>query len=247
MPPRSAGISLNSQTYKVFGGGLAIKFDAIFFDFDGVLVESADIKTDAFRELYGEFGEDVVARCVAHHEHHAGISRVRKIKMYHAEFLGQPLSQEGLSQWTQRYAEIVERQVVAAPAVPGAGAFLSAAQGKLPTYVISGTPEDELRRIVKERDWLDFFAEVHGSPRLKPETIEDIVSRTGLDVRRVLFVGDAMTDYDAAHEQGVVFLGRVAPHHADVFPPGTETVSDLTGLLERVFSPTPGLPIGKNA
>jgi len=203
-----------------------------------VLAESADIKTDAFRELYSEFGEDVVARCVAHHLRHAGISRVRKIQLYHADFLGHDLSPDDLRRWVRRYANIVERQVVAAPAVPGAVEFLSVAQGKMPIYVVSGTPEDELRRIVAGRGWSDFFAEVHGSPRLKPEIINDIVSRTGLDVRRVLFVGDAMTDYNAAYEQGVSFLGRVAPHHDDVFPPGTETVSDLMGLIDRVFSPT---------
>ena len=168
---------------------------------------------------------------------------MQKIQFYHAEFLGQDLSPEDLFLWTQRYAEIVEKKVVAAPAVPGAVEFLSAAQGKLPVFVISGTPEDELQRIVKERGWSYFFAEVHGSPRLKPEIIEDIVSRTGLDVRRVLFVGDAMTDYDAAQEGSVPFLGRVASHHTDVFPPGTETVSDLTDLIERVFSSTTDLPI----
>lgn len=211
-----------------------------------MLAESADIKTDAFRELYGAFGEDVVARCVMHHLRHAGISRVQKIQFYHAEFLGQDLSPEDLGLWTQRYAEVVAKQVVAAPAVPGAVEFLNVALGKLPIYVISGTPEDELQRIVKERGWSEFFAEVHGSPRLKPEIIEDIVSRTGLDVRRVLFVGDAMTDYDAAHERGVPFLGRVASHHENTFPPGTETVSDLTDLIRRVFTPTMDLPIGQN-
>ena len=198
------------------------------------MAESADIKTDAFRELYAEFGDDVVQRCVSHHIRHAGISRVRKIELYHKEFLGQTLSPADLKAWIARYAEIVESKVVSAPAVPGAVEFLQAAQGQLKLYVISGTPEDELQRIVAQRDWGDSFDEVHGSPRLKPEIIDDIVTRNGLDKVRVLFVGDAMTDFDAAQDRDVAFLGRIAPHHDDLFPPGTETVEDLTGLWTRV-------------
>jgi len=200
------------------------------------LAESADIKTDAFRELYAEFGADVVERCVAHHLRHAGISRVRKIQLYHSQFLGRELCPAELDVWVQRYAHSVESKVVAAPAVPGAVEFMQAAQGKVTLYVISGTPEDELQRIVTKRGWQALFSEVHGSPRLKPEIIDDIVSRTGLDIRRVLFVGDAMTDYDAARDRQVAFLGRIAPHHDDVFPSGTETVTDLTDLGGRVLS-----------
>jgi len=198
------------------------------------LAESADIKTDAFRVLYAEFGDEVVQRCVNHHIRHAGISRVRKIELYHQEFLGQTLSPADLKAWIGRYAAIVESKVVSAPAVPGAVEFLDAVQGRLKLYVISGTPEDELRRIVSKRGWDDYFDEVHGSPRLKPEIINDIVTRNALDIDRSLFVGDALTDFDAAQDRGVAFLGRIAPHHDDLFPPGTETVPDLTGLLARV-------------
>lgn len=199
-----------------------------------MLAESADIKTDAFRELYGEFGDEVVQKCVNYHIRHAGISRVRKIEIYHREFLGQPLTPTEVTAWAQRYSDIVERQVVEVGAVPGAVEFLQTAQGQLKLYVISGTPDDELKRIVTKRGWNDYFDEVHGSPRLKPEIIDDIVTRNGLDKDRVLFVGDAMTDYDAAQDRDMAFLGRIAPHHDDLFPPGTETIQDLTGLWARI-------------
>lgn len=184
--------------------------------------------------MYGEFGADVVAKCVAHHSYHAGISRVRKIQHYHSTFLHQPLSPEDLDLWVGRYSDLVEAQVVAAPAVVGVEAFLQAASTQLPLFVISGTPQDELQRIVSARGWEGFFTEVHGSPRLKADIIDDIALRTHLDLSRVLFVGDAMTDFDAAADRGVAFLGRVAPRHDNPFPPGTEIVDDLTDLSQRV-------------
>ncbi|MEG3619871.1 HAD hydrolase-like protein [Magnetovibrio sp. PR-2] len=204
----------------------------MFFDFDGVLAESADIKADAFRELYAEFGNEVVEKCVAHHRYHAGISRVVKIEKYHAEHLGIELSGAELAQWVKRYSTIVESKVVNAPAVLGVDAFLRSET--LPLYVISGTPEDELLRIVTARGWDEHFEEVHGSPRLKPVIIEDILARTGLARDRVLFVGDAMTDYNAAQDTDLAFLGRVAPGDENLFPEGTTLVDDLTGLSDFV-------------
>ena len=69
----------------------------IFFDFDGVLVESVEIKIHAFRKLYAEHGENVVEKVLAHHMEHGGISRVVKIRHGHLAFLGIDLTDEGLS------------------------------------------------------------------------------------------------------------------------------------------------------
>ena len=212
----------------------AFSIDAVFFDFDGVLAESADIKTDAFRELYAPFGDAVVDKCVTYHTHHAGISRVVKIEKFHKDYLGQALSADEIEAWAARYSAIVEQKVVDVPAVPGAVEFLQSAQGNIPSFVISGTPDVELKRIVAARGWSGYFAEVHGSPRLKPVIIEDILARTGLVRDRVVFVGDAMTDSDAARDTGLKFIGRVAPGHADPFPPGTEVIADLFALPKRV-------------
>src|SRR5687768_6679568 len=43
------------------------RFDAVVLDFDGVLVESVDVKTRAFARLYSRYGSDVEAEVVAYH------------------------------------------------------------------------------------------------------------------------------------------------------------------------------------
>jgi beta-phosphoglucomutase-like phosphatase (HAD superfamily) len=43
------------------------KYDAIVFDFDGVLVESVDVKTQAFGALYAEYGDRIVEQVKAYH------------------------------------------------------------------------------------------------------------------------------------------------------------------------------------
>ncbi len=199
-----------------------------------MLAESANIKADAFRDLYAPYGEEVVEKCVAYHNLHAGLSRVLKIHHYHKTFLGIDISDDEVAEWAGRYSDIVEDKVVHCPAVPGAIPFLEAVAGKIPIFVISGTPEEELQRIVTKRGWDHHFDEVHGSPRLKPEIINDILGRRGLDRDQVLFVGDAMTDYNAARDTNLAFLGRVAPGEENLFPDDTEIVDDLSGLMDFI-------------
>ncbi|MCP5367639.1 MAG: HAD family phosphatase [Hyphomicrobiales bacterium] len=205
--------------------------EAVFFDFDGVLVESIAIKVEAFRRLYDEFGPDVVARVLAHHKEHEGISRLEKIRHCHREFLGVTLSDDEVTAWGRRYAAMVEEGVVACDPVPGAVDLLQRHRGRRPLFVVSGTPEDELRRIVDKRGMAPYFTDVRGSPPRKTPIVRDLLAHHGLDPARCLFMGDAMADHRAAMDTGMPFLGRVAAGADNPFPPGTETISDLRRLL----------------
>ncbi len=205
--------------------------DAVIFDFDGVLAESQDIKVRAFVSLYEEHGPAVVDRVLEHHRANEGISRLVKIRHCHRDYLGVDLADEQLSALGRRYSDIVEAQVIAADWVPGAREILEAHHRSHSLFVVSGTPEDELRRIVERRGMTHYFVSVHGSPPGKAPIVRGLLKTHGLAADRVLFVGDAMADYDAAHATGVRFVGRVAPGRPDRFPAGTVTVPDLTGLV----------------
>ena len=52
------------------------------FDFDGVLVDSVDIKTNAFKALFMEYGDDVVRKVVKFHLQNGGVSRLEKNKVH---------------------------------------------------------------------------------------------------------------------------------------------------------------------
>ena len=130
----------------------------IFFDFDGVLVESVEIKNYAFRKLYAEHGEGVVEKVLAHHAEHGGISRVVKIQHCHWAFLGIDLTHQDLTALTARFADDVEELVIACPSVEGTMEMLAAERMGRRLYIVSGTPEDELQRI------LDAPRDGHGSP-----------------------------------------------------------------------------------
>ena len=59
----------------------------IVFDIDGVILESIQAKNKAFKELYKNYGEDIVKKVLNHHKNNTGISRFEKIKFYNKNYL----------------------------------------------------------------------------------------------------------------------------------------------------------------
>lgn len=211
--------------------------DAIFFDFDGVLVESNAIKVDAFERLYAGYGPSILARVMDYIEDKEGISRVEKILYAHKAFLGIELNDDDLAVLAKRYSRMVEDAVVACPWVDGAREFLEAHRSQLPMFVVTGTPEDEIGRIVERRNMAHYFTEVRGSPLRKPAIVRELLDRYDLAASRSVFIGDAPFDYETADETGLRFIGRVPSGRPTPFPVDTEIAANLTDLAERLAVP----------
>lgn len=186
-----------------------MNYDAFFFDFDGVLVDSVEVKTKAFAKLFETFGDDVVTQVVNHHRHHGGMTRVEKFRFYHRNFLKRDLDDEELDKLCHRFAQLVVDEVIAAPEIRGAEVFLQQYSQHIPCFVISATPEDEIKLIVKGRGWSDYFKEVRGAPESKENNLEKLLKYYRLMASQCLYFGDAHHDYVAATKWGVNFLGIV--------------------------------------
>lgn len=209
---------------------------AVVFDFDGVILETGDVKTEAFVELYADHGPDVCGRVREHHLANLGISRFKKFAWIAENVLGRPLTDDESAALGRRFSDLALARVLAAPFVPGAEAALAALGGRgLPLFVASGTPADELQLIVARRGLAPAFREVHGTPRDKPAILGDVLARHDLAPEEVLFVGDGMSDYHAACAVGTAFLARDTPvFHAEWVALGVRREPDLVRLPEVV-------------
>lgn len=200
---------------------------AFFFDFDGVLVDSNSTKTDAFRTLFADYDQETVAQILAYHNRHGGISRVEKIQYAHRQIIKQPLTDTELARWATAYADLVVDKVINVPWIDGAKEFLDSTRGLLPIFVISGTPEDELRYIIDRRNMTGYFQKILGSPIKKPEHIRNLLVSYKLAPELCVFIGDALTDYNAARQTGLQFVGIQGEA---TFPKGTTVLADCLGL-----------------
>ena len=186
---------------------------ALFFDFDGVILDSLSVKTDAFYRLYEPFGKEIAEKVADHHLKNGGVSRFEKFYIYHKTFLGKDLSDEEHAQWCDRFSNEVVQGVIDSPEVSGAWDFIQLANEKsLDCFVITGTPTDEMNQILDGLDKLDLFKEVCGSPKKKTPWVEELMEKYGYRSQELVFFGDAGSDRDAAKHHNIDFYLR---RHAD--------------------------------
>mgnify|MGYP001568335834 CR=1 FL=1 len=190
---------------------------AIVFDFDGVLVESVDIKTKAFAKLFESEGEAIVEKVVDYHLRNAGVSRFEKFRYIYKEILKRHLSEDEFQGLCGRFSQLVADAVVAAPFVRGAKEFLENYYDVYDFYIASATPQDELERIIEKKNISLHFKKIYGAPQKKIDIVKTILSANALKPEDAAYIGDAMSDYEAAKSNGVAFVARITEDNSLLF------------------------------
>ena len=206
---------------------------SIIFDFDGVIFESVKAKTKAFRKLFKQYPK-YVEKIVQLHMESGGMSRYEKFKIIYRDFLKLELTEAKSQELGRQFTEYSYDSVVNSVYVRGAHEFLEKYYKQLLLFVASGTPEEEMISIVRERGLDQYFNGVYGSPRSKAILITEILSKQKIGSDQTIFVGDSINDYMGADQTGVKFVGRIHPGYPnpfkDVHVDGL--VNDLTELEE---------------
>lgn len=179
----------------------------IFWDFDGVIKDSLDVKSEAFEQLFVPHGIELAKRVRAHHEAHGGVSRFEKIPLY-LLWSGVEPTDERVAEYCDRFAAMVRDGVIGAPWVPGVEAYLRANNQRQLFVLLTATPQQEIETIVEALTLTECFAEVHGAPLKKSEAMRQVLERRNCDAADAVMVGDSATDYEAAVVNGVAFVLR---------------------------------------
>ena len=213
---------------------------AIIFDFDGVLCESLEIKKEAFRRLFLDYPQSL-DRIVDFHMSNGGMSRFEKFQIIYRDILKAKLTPHQSKVLDRQFTEFSHQYVVRAPLVVGAGEFLKEYFRKLLFFIVSGTPQKEMRAIVQEKKLAPYFKGVYGSPRGKGELISLILSENKLKKNEVIFIGDSLADHQGALDAGVRFIGRIHNRYPNPFlhlplKDFVRDIDELKDLLKRQSS-----------
>lgn len=195
-------------------------YKALIFDFDGVILDSVEVKTSAFAQLYEEYGDEVVAKVIQHHLSHGGVSRFEKFRWYHKEFLGKEVSQDELDALCSRFNELVFAKVIASPYIPGAKEFIVQHSRTHDLFICTGTPEREIHQILEEIGLSQYFKRSYGSPDDKITIVDNILKEFTYTPDQICYFGDATTDYEAAIYHHIGFIGIINGKF-NPFPPET--------------------------
>ena len=179
----------------------------VIFDFDGTIVDSNQIKHDAFYEVTAAFpGASEILDDILDRPDFGDRYAVFRFIEEHLP----AIREGGIDGVTLagRYTRLCAESILAAQYIPGAIESLSALSDmNLVLAISSATPERDLYEIVHSRGIASYFAKIMGGPRSKYEHVLDMMKTYELLATEVIYVGDSEVDRLTALETGSGFIG----------------------------------------
>lgn len=180
-------------------------YDVIIFDCDGVLIDVNLLKCEAFGKAVVEYPSDIVRNFVEHCKNTFGVSRYVKFKEFFNDFAREPFQENKYNGFLTSYANICKEMYQYANITPGCENLLSKLfKSNKSLYVASGSDEKELNEAFVGRDLNKYFNGIYGSPKTKSECTSIILEKN--PNKKVIFVGDALSDMKTAKEHNINFI-----------------------------------------
>lgn len=202
----------------------------IFWDFDGVIKDSVEVKTQAFVKLFESYGSHVAEQVKSHHESNGGMSRFEKLPLY-LRWASEEPTEDRVNEFCERFSQLALQGVVDSPWVPGVEDYLRSNPHRQTFIMVSATPQEELVRILQALDLWKCFAAVFGAPMSKTEAIRITLNSHKIAPQHCLMIGDAKADWDAAQSNQIPFLLRRHTINGQVFKHYTgDSVENFIGL-----------------
>ncbi len=192
------------------------EFKLIFWDFDGVIKDSVEVKTKAYFSLFEPFGLDLAEKVRIHHTVNGGMSRFDKLPIY-LEWAGISPSKIIVNEYCEKFSKLVFQGVIESPWVVGIENYLRNNHYKQIFVMVSATPHDELKRILQALNLVECFTKVYGAPTPKKKAMFKTIHDFSLKSTECLMIGDAIADLKAANANRVPFLLRMHQSNSEVF------------------------------
>ena len=178
----------------------------IFWDFDGVLMDSNAIRDLGFARVLSEFPIEQVSELLKFHRANGGLSRYIKFRYFFENIREETVSDKELFVWTEQFSEIM-KELLLNPSllINDTLDFVKANQGNYEMHITSGSDQNELRFLCKSLGIDHLFTSIHGSPTPKKLLIQDLILLNGYSRTNCILIGDSMNDREAAAENEILF------------------------------------------
>lgn len=182
---------------------------SIIFDFDGVIIDTSSIKTEAFYKLFSRFGKKIGTIAKNYHLENEGISRFEKFTYIKKKYLIKKNKTVSNNYLNEKYSNIVLNKIVKKKISYGFLSFIKNNFNNYNFFISSSSPEDELKYIIKKKKITKFFKYIYGYPPVKKNQIKKIIKLNNLDIKNVWYVGDTNEDFKVSKSLKISFMGYV--------------------------------------
>lgn len=180
----------------------------IFWDFDGVILNSMPIRDKGFLYIFKDYPEEIINQLLEYHHRNGGLSRYVKIKYFYEELLKKPITQEEVNQLAEQFSEIMRKELINPELlIDDSLSFIKKYYQSSYFHIVSGSDQNELRFLCKELNIEHYFDSIHGSPTPKKQLVENILKEKKYPLEDCVLIGDSINDYEAAKYNQIAFWG----------------------------------------
>lgn len=181
------------------------KFSILCLDFDGVLVDSLELKGNCFAKLFNNCDKDGIQKKIFdHHKSFQGLSRYEKIKIYYSWVYNSLPSASRQKELSNIFAELVINELIKLkPSNFIKSLILQTHWDK--KFIITRSNTDEIINYLENYELAKFFNHIYDSQSTKEESINKI-KENNPDEKKIIFIGDSNDDKVAAEQTNVEFL-----------------------------------------
>ena len=181
------------------------RYSTMVFDCDGVLLNSNEVKTQAFFQAALPYGEQAAQALADYHVANGGVSRYKKFSYFLEHMVPAPLEDVTLDHLLARYAACVQEGLLNCEVASGLHQLREKTPGAR-WLIVSGGDQTELRSLFAKRQLASLFdGGIFGSPDTKDEILAREKSNGNI-VSPALFIGDSKYDHQASTAAGLDFI-----------------------------------------
>lgn len=191
-------------------------YDIIFWDFDGVIKESLNAKSEAFKLLFQNESIEVQNFIENHHMNNGGVSRYEKMPIY-LNYAGKFFNNDIINDYCDKFSSLVTKNVIESNWVNGVFNFLNKNYNNKIFCVLTATPQIEIEYILKELEISIFFKFIIGYPTKKEMAISNVLKNYGISKNKAVMIGDSISDFNSANINNIDFVLRLHDTNNDLF------------------------------
>jgi phosphoglycolate phosphatase-like HAD superfamily hydrolase len=183
------------------------QYDAILWDFDGVLMNSNAIRDVGFEKVLALYPPDQVHKLMTFHRANGGLSRYVKFRYFFEQIRNEVISDAEVQKLASDFSSIMLGLLLnPALLIQETLNFVEHYSATIPMHIVSGSDQVELRYICSTLKIAGHFHSIHGSPTPKKELVRDVLLINNYDKERCVLIGDSINDYEAARANGIGFM-----------------------------------------
>jgi phosphoglycolate phosphatase-like HAD superfamily hydrolase len=183
------------------------RFQAVLWDFDGVLMNSNEIRDFGFMEVLKDFPKEQVSQLLDYHRANGGLSRYHKFRYFYEVILGQQITENMVMELASSFSVIMHKKLLdSSLLIRETTSFVERNFEGVPMYIVSGSDQNELRALCEAHQLKNFFKGIFGSPTPKKELVKDILIKNNFSASDCILIGDSVNDFEAAEVNGLFFM-----------------------------------------